>query len=304
MADMLYRSGRVVTMVKLYDFPKRSYLGLGLIFIGWPLAWIRPVGFQFLWENSFLLLWIGYVLVVDGLNWKRSGTSLFGRDPKALAGMFLLSIPGWWLFEFFNRFMQNWHYLFNRPVGPLEYGLRASIHFSVVIPAVLSTAELWRSSRFLDSSKSWYRIAISRRRLPAFIFSGFMMLTAVVIFPRYCFPLIWIALYFIFDSINSLRGSPSLLRYLEKGNWRPTLDLALGALTCGFFWEMWNYYALPKWVYTIPFVNVVHIFEMPLLGYLGYLPFGLEVYALYILLLDVSGLKKTSLYDGDGFVCL
>ena len=181
-------------------FPWRGWLGLGLIAIGWPLAWIRPAGWQFFWENAFFLLWLGYVLVVDGLNWKRGGTSLFSRNPKAFAGMFLLSVPGWWLFEFFNRFMQNWHYLFNRPVGFLEYSLRASVHFSVVIPAVLSTAELWRSSRFLDSSRNWYRIAMTGRRLPACIFSGIVMLAAVIIFPRYCFPLIWVALYLIFDS--------------------------------------------------------------------------------------------------------
>ncbi|NIA20087.1 MAG: hypothetical protein GWP07_06635, partial [Xanthomonadaceae bacterium] len=199
--------------VRLYSFPKRGYVGLVLIAIGWPLAWNRPDGLQFFWENAFFLLWLGYVLVVDGLNWKHSGTSLFGRNPKAFAGMFLLSIPGWWLFEFFNRFVQNWHYLYNRPVGFLEYAVRASVHFSVVIPAVLSTAELWRSSRFLAGSESWCRIPITRRRLLAFIFSGIIMLAGVMLFPRYCFPLIWIALYLVFDSINFLRGSPSLFRF-------------------------------------------------------------------------------------------
>jgi len=43
---------------------------------------------------------------------------------------------------------------------------------------------------------------------------------------------------------------------------------------------------------------------MPVLGYFGYLPFGLEVYALYILLIDIFGLKKTLLYGGDGFIQL
>jgi len=35
--------------------------------------------------------------------------------------------------------------------------------------------------------------------------------------------------------------------------------------------------------------NSLHIFEMPLLGYGGYLPFGLELYALYNL---VTGLLR------------
>jgi len=39
---------------------------------------------------------------------------------------------------------------------------------------------------------------------------------------------------------------------------------------------MWNYFSLAKWEYSIPFVHRFLIFEMPLLGYAGYLPFGLE----------------------------
>lgn len=60
--------------------------------------------------------------------------------------------------------------------------------------------------------------------------------------------------------------------------------LGAGALVCGWFWEMWNYWAFPKWQYTIPWVDFVYVFEMPLLGYSGYLPFGLEVYAAYLFL--------------------
>jgi hypothetical protein len=39
---------------------------------------------------------------------------------------------------------------------------------------------------------------------------------------------------------------------------------------------MWNFHSLAKWIYAVPFVNRFHLFEMPLLGYAGYLPFGLE----------------------------
>jgi hypothetical protein len=51
---------------------------------------------------------------------------------------------------------------------------------------------------------------------------------------------------------------------------------ALAALVCGFFWEMWNWHSLAKWVYDVPYVTRFKIFEMPLLGYFGYLPFGWE----------------------------
>jgi hypothetical protein len=42
---------------------------------------------------------------------------------------------------------------------------------------------------------------------------------------------------------------------------------------------MWNYKSLSHWEYALPFVHRFKIFEMPLLGYAGYLPFGLECLA-------------------------
>lgn len=35
-------------------------------------------------------------------------------------------------------------------------------------------------------------------------------------------------------------------------------------------------HSLARWQYTNPYVDVLHLFEMPLLGYAGYLPFCLE----------------------------
>lgn len=53
----------------------------------------------------------------------------------------------------------------------------------------------------------------------------------------------------------------------------------MAGLACGGFWEMWNFHSYPKWIYTVPGVDCWHVFEMPLLGYAGYWPFGLECLA-------------------------
>ena len=42
---------------------------------------------------------------------------------------------------------------------------------------------------------------------------------------------------------------------------------------------MWNFYSLARWEYAVPFVQRFKVFEMPLLGYAGYLPFGVECLA-------------------------
>ncbi len=71
-------------------------------------------------------------------------------------------------------------------------------------------------------------------------------------------------------------GDEHILCELTTGNWTGVVAAALAAVTCGVFWEMWNYFSLAKWEYSIPFVHRFQIFEMPLLGYAGYLPFGLQ----------------------------
>jgi hypothetical protein len=60
-----------------------------------------------------------------------------------------------------------------------------------------------------------------------------------------------------------------------RGDWSGIAAAALAGLVCGFFWEMWNYDSLARWHYAVPFVDRFHLFAMPLLGYAGYLPFGL-----------------------------
>ena len=85
---------------------------------------------------------------------------------------------------------------------------------------------------------------------------------------------------FILEPINYWTSRPHFLEDLRHGDWRTVISLSLGALVCGLFWEMWNYYSFPKWFYHIPQLGFWHIFEMPLLGYGGYVPFALELYAL------------------------
>ena len=77
------------------------------------------------------------------------------------------------------------------------------------------------------------------------------------------------------------------------------MSLWIGALVTGFFWEMWNYWSYPKWVYQVPGVDFFRIFEMPILGYGGYLPFVLELHALYQMARGFVGKKKPNFIDFD-----
>jgi len=268
------------------SWPTHGWLGLGLMIVFWVLNWALP-GLRTHW--AFFPLWLGYCLVVDALVLVRKGSSLLTRGPGAYVGLFLASVPGWWLFELINWRTRNWHYEGKHFFPDVQYFTLASLSFSTVMPAVFGTAELVSTFNWIKRMKRGPLIAPKPGTLLALIVTGCLMLVLLLLWPLYFFPFVWVSVYFILAPINFWLGNRSLSRYTAEGDWRPVLALWCGVLICGFFWEMWNFYSYPKWMYRVPFVGFLHVFEMPLLGYSGYLPFSLELFALYHL---ITGLLR------------
>ncbi len=279
-----------------YVLPYRGLLGLALIALFWPASWLQ---LGLLGHYSFFPLWLGYILTLEGLVLRRTGTSLIQRNPWTFAGMFVFAIPFWWFFEGVNQFTENWRYIGNEDRSTTHFILFSSWAFSIVVPAVLETAEYLNSTRFMDRLSTGPSVKPSKTFITGVVLMGVMCLIALTIWPRYAFPVTWLGVFFILDPINYLQSRPSVLAAVKHGEWRLPWSLALGALVCGFFWEMWNFHAIPKWEYDIAFFEVLHIFEMPLLGYGGYLPFGLETFAAYHFLAGIIGWSKGALSPED-----
>jgi hypothetical protein len=258
-------------------WPAYGWVGLILIAVCWPLNWMLPgVRTAYL----FFPLWLGYILVLDALVKRRTGNSLRTQSRKNFVLLFLLSAPVWWLFELINLRTANWEYLGRELFTPLQFNLLSTISFSVVVPAVFETAELMRSFGWMKRFASAPPVPATHRLFVGLLIIGLATLSAMLIWPKIFYPFTWIALVLVFEPINSWTGRPYFLKELRNGDWRTVISLSFGALVCGFFWEMWNYYSFPKWTYHIPGLGFWRIFEMPLLGYGGYIPFALEVYAL------------------------
>jgi hypothetical protein len=274
-------------------FPAYGWLGLALVTVFWALNWsLRGLRTHL----GFFPLWLGYALAVDALTFRRKGTSLLTRDPGAYALLFLMSAPAWWLFEALNWRTQNWAYDGRQFFSDLEYALLATFSFSTVMPAVFGTAELVSTFGWLKAVGRGPRIIPTRATSLGVFVAGWVMLALLLLWPTYCFPFLWLSVYFILEPLNVWLGHRSLTEYTGVGDWRPILALWLGCLICGFFWEMWNYCSYPKWVYRVPFVDFLRVFEMPLLGYGGYLPFSLELYALYHLVAGTFQKKRAWRY--------
>jgi hypothetical protein len=65
-------------------------------------------------------------------------------------------------------------------------------------------------------------------------------------------------------------------------------------LIAGAVWELLNYWSLTKWQYTIH-PDWPKLFEMPLLGYLGFIPFAFSTLAVYAVLQRVRPQTTTIL---------
>ncbi len=262
-----------------YKFPAWGWIGLLIMITGWILAWTRFPFFSQLQTHTFTIPWIGYIISVNALTYKRSGFSIITNEPGYFACLFIFSALFWWYYEFLNQFVQNWYYVNVETLGQFEFFMYATLPFSTVLPAVISTFHLLRTfPRLFKGLDHFISIHLPNPRLLA-IFACIaavagLSLTSVI--PDHLFPVLWLAPLVILASAMVVSGVKTVFHGLSGGDWSTVYLLALSALLCGFLWEMWNYFSLTRWEYAVPFVGRFKIFEMPILGYAGYLPFGLQ----------------------------
>jgi hypothetical protein len=105
-----------------------------------------------------------------------------------------------------------------------------------------------------------------------------MLVVPFVVSPsvaRYMAAPVWLGFIFLLDPINARLGAETLTR-------DRIINLSLSGLLCGVLWEFWNYWAHAKWHYTVPIMEHVKLFEMPLPGYLGFPAFALECFTMYV----------------------
>jgi hypothetical protein len=277
--------------------PYRLIVGLVLAGSFWALSWLRiqPVS-----DYYFFPLWLGYILTVDGILELRTGTSPWKRNPGIFVALFLISSPFWWIFEGLNLSLQNWDYHFDGEIGTLQFAIASSFAFSTVIPAVICTSELIASFRLGERVPGLGHWRFGAGGLFRFQVAGVAMLIVIALWPTYTFPLVWLALFFIVEPLNQRFGQGSLWQSVRSNNWTPVYNVMIGTALTGFFWEMWNIYAMPKWTYNVPFVDFLRVFEMPILGYFGYMPFGLEVVSFTAFVLWIFGRSTVDVFWFDG----
>ncbi|HSV92656.1 MAG TPA: hypothetical protein VLH81_06255 [Desulfobacterales bacterium] len=289
-----WRRSLPAAAVRRHPFPRWGILAAAMGAGAWALAWTRFDWFAPFQEHTFTPLWLAYIVVVNAACVARTGGSPLTDRPGLLIGLFPASALFWWFFEYLNRFVANWTYS-GTHLDAWSYFWSATLPFSTVLPAVLSTQTLVRS--FPALQRAFGRV----RPLPqagSRLWAWFALLAAATglvgigVRPDWFYPLVWVAPLALLIAIRALRRQPHPLQDLATPDWTAPASAALAALVCGVFWEMWNYWSLARWTYSIPYAHRFEIFEMPLLGYAGYLPFGLECAAVMALVEDFIGDRR------------
>jgi hypothetical protein len=234
------------------------------------------------------IVWTGYILFVDALVYKFRGRSPLMTDRLEFLVVALISVGGWWLCEFYNapRFWNSdlelwWHY-HNLEPNPYLRRVGYDWAFATIFPLLFLTAEFFALTIFKRSNRG-PNLRLTRPVMIGLVILGVIGTVVPLIYPSAWFaPVIWLAFIFLLDPINAMRGYPSIIGDLKRGDWRRLWSLLGSGLVCGFLWEFFNYWALSKWTYTVPYFGDIKIFEMPVLGYLGFPPFAIECWAMYI----------------------
>ena len=227
----------------------------------------------------YALAWWSYILIIDSVVYRLKGNSLIISRTREFFLMIVWSFTIWLFFEMVNLVMRNWYYI-NVPNSAVVRFLGYGVSYGTVLPGIFETTELLETlGLFRRAPAPPFRM--SRRWFVGFLITGALFLFLPLVVPRYTFPLIWGSFIFLLEPINYHWGGKSLLADWERGSLKKFYLLLVAGLICGFVWEFWNFWARTKWVYTVPFFDELKIFEMPVLGFLGFPPFAVECYIIY-----------------------
>jgi hypothetical protein len=266
-------SGRASTVMN-----PSSLIGLTIIIVsqGATLAGIEPFAS---WNTP--ICWTGFILFADGVVYRARGESWIRSAPREFVWLALVSIPLWLLFEGYNLVIRNWNYT-GLPENDALRMFGYAWSFATIWPAIFEGAELVAVLRARGPGAA----ALPARRAPRAALAiaiGALMLASPFLVSRevarYMAAPVWLGFIFLLDPINARLGAE---RLMPGGRLDRVVNLSLSGLLCGVLWECWNYWARAKWHYTVPIMEQVKIFEMPLPGYLGFPAFALECFTMYV----------------------
>lgn len=297
--------------------PKWFWVGLIMFVVTAILLWTKAQRPKIIIDFAVIPLFWGFAILIDGIVYKRNGgNSIIQNMPRTLVGIGLASIFGWLLFEYLNFFVRyNWYYPAGELVGTSAFYLYAIAGSAGLLPMTIEVYALLNTFKKLKVRYSYgHKVSFSRRSRYIMIILSLLVLFPVPFLPNQLFFIIWfVPLVAISLALDMLGFWTPFKPIAKKGDWTPLALICLAQFIVGVLVESWNYFSgvhnplvtnnPDYWVYSIPYVNAYHVFEMPALGLFGYVPFGIYFWVWWLLIafvLDIPPyLGKNKSYTPD-----
>ncbi len=257
-------------------------------------TFFATIQYGIFYSMYYIFVWYCYIFFVDGVIYSIKKNSLIISKTKEFIYMLFVSSGLWFVFEIFNYFLKNWSYI-NLPYDKNLRYFGYFVSYATVLPAIFETYELIKTLKIFDRVNLKIKLNLTEKKLKSLIYTGVFLLIVSLFLPKYFFPFIWVSFIFVFEPLNYIYGTRSLLREVSY-NAKKIFEIFTAGMICGFLWEMWNFKAGAKWIYHLPYLNEPKLFEMPVYGYLGFGFFALECYAIYNFL---SYFKKCISFEDD-----
>ncbi|WP_246187966.1 small-conductance mechanosensitive channel [Paenibacillus tengchongensis] len=278
-------------------FPVWFWWSLPVLAVCWFLMWARIDVLVSIEAYTFVPLWWSFILMLDGLVYRRNGgVSIISRKPHLMQLLAVVSCFSWFAFEYLNFFvMENWYYPNNKVFSNFGNIFWFSLSYTTVLPAIVEWYHLLRT---FPSVRERYRngpkLQTGTAFLVIFYIAGLVLAFGMGYYPYVLFWVLWVALVPMLSAAMALAGYWTPFTPVRNGDWSKVILIALATLLNGFFWEFWNFGSewfhdsIPTnpnyWKYSVPYLDKLHIFsEMPLLGYYGYLFFGVNCWIMWLI---------------------
>ena len=227
--------------------------------------------------------WYPTIVAMAAFIARREGRDPLTGNPLHALSLFAWSAVFWFFFELLNWRLDNWYYI-NVPADRTARWVGISLAFATVLPAIFlaaRTLESWTVFRHVPARAM--RVTPLGLRLTSL--AGLVFLVLPLAWPQRFFPLVWGATTLLAEPALYRRERDwSLIGDLERGELGRILRLLAGGAVIGLLWELYNSIARSRWIYTVPGLENLKVFEMPLLGFLGFPVFALECWSVFHLL--------------------
>lgn len=259
------------------------------------LAWGKFSQPSWLVPYIYVPMFWAFALIIDGYTyWRRDGYSFLSKYSAVFFAVAFCSGFNWAFFDYLNFFLGgNWYYPEAGKISLTAFVIYAFLGSMTLAPMVFIAYNLvqsfsWVNVRYTNGPS--IKFSLTSKYISLAVFTAGMFI--VPFYPNELYPFLWICPTFIIASVLGICNIWTPLTPIRSGNWAPLALIALAGFVQGFLWEGMNYFSayhspfmtnIPGyWIYSIPYVAYGYIFEMPAMGFFGYMPYGLFCWMFWI----------------------